>query len=477
MPDDHKLSAGDFAAAFKGFLDQMAAQAPAADPFFRSRLTQHFGLSPTRLPIVAETFADPDYPNLQLALNDYVAEPGRNAALLGVSSANKHMMGTGLAELGAATTGFTSTDAPEEGAVNYTSLPSGHHETIACVQFGLYLIEQGASRLAVLVRRVDRLYGASGVTVEVMAPEQEAAEHFLGDIRDRMRRRNVYRGHIVSLASTHMDDFEVRFHHLPTVDRDAIVLPAGVLERIERQTVLFAAQRDRLVGAGRHLKRGLLFWGPPGTGKTLIAMYLARQMPGRTVLILNGQNLKLIGASCSMARLLQPATVILEDVDLIAEHREWQSTRTNALLFELLNEMDGLGEDADVLFVLTTNRPKLLEPALACRPGRIDEAIEVPLPDADCRSRLLDLYARGLTLELSDRVELVERLEGVSAAFVKELLRKAALFAAESSSEDHLTVTDRHLKQALYYLVVDGGPLTMASLGVAPPARRKPDCG
>jgi len=44
--------------------------------------------------------------------------------------------------------------------------------------------------------------------------------------------------------------------------------------------------------------------------------------------------------------------------------------------------MDGLGEDADVTFVLTTNRADLLEPALAQRPGRVDHAAELPLPDA-----------------------------------------------------------------------------------------------
>jgi SpoVK/Ycf46/Vps4 family AAA+-type ATPase len=48
------------------------------------------------------------------------------------------------------------------------------------------------------------------------------------------------------------------------------------------------------------------------------------------------------------------------------------------------------------LFVLTTNRPDLLEPALAARPGRVDLAVEIPLPDAECRRRLLDRYLEGL---------------------------------------------------------------------------------
>jgi hypothetical protein len=48
----------------------------------------------------------------------------------------------------------------------------------------------------------------------------------------------------------------------------------------------------------------------------------------------------------------------------------------------------GLAEDEDLLFVLTTNRPDLIEPALAARPGRVDLALEIPLPDADGRRRL-----------------------------------------------------------------------------------------
>jgi len=114
--------------------------------------------------------------------------------------------------------------------------------------------------------------------------------------------------------------------------------------------------------------------------------------------------------------------------------------------------------------MLTTNRPDILEPALASRPGRIDQAIEIPLPDENCRSRLLDLYARGLTLDLADRQQLVTRTKGVSPAFIRELLRRAALFAAD---EGATVVGDKHVDGALQELVVQGGKLTQSLLGAS----------
>ena len=60
-----------------------------------------------------------------------------------------------------------------------------------------------------------------------------------------------------------------------------------------------------------------------------------------------------------MARALAPTMVVLEDVDLIAQERGQPFQPTGPLLFELLNEMDGLRDDCDVIFVLTTNRARV----------------------------------------------------------------------------------------------------------------------
>jgi hypothetical protein len=57
----------------------------------------------------------------------------------------------------------------------------------------------------------------------------------------------------------------------------------------------------------------------------------------------------------------------------------------------------------------------------------------------------------------------VERTKGASAAFIRELMRKAALFAADDAHD--MAVEDRHLDEALHELVVHGGDLTKSLLG------------
>ena len=137
----------------------------------------------------------------------------------------------------------------------------------------------------------------------------------------------------------------------------------------------------------------------------------------------------LIAEACSVARALQPAMLVIEDVDLIAEDRGMHPGQ-HPLLFQLLNEMDGLAEDADVVFVLTTNRADLLEPALAARPGRVDQAVALELPDAAARRALFELYRGALPVDTSGLDDVIARTEGVTASFLKELLRRAALLAA-----------------------------------------------
>lgn len=126
------------------------------------------------------------------------------------------------------------------------------------------------------------------------------------------------------------------------------------------------------------------------------------------------------------------------------------------------------------MVILTTNRPDLLEPALAGRPGRVDQAIEIPLPDDACRRRLVTLYGRGLDLEDGVAEDIVRRTDRASAAFLKELLRKMVQHALERNgtvsaqvqANPSLSLPD--LESALDELLVHGGRLNASLLGLAP---------
>jgi ATP-dependent 26S proteasome regulatory subunit len=119
-----------------------------------------------------------------------------------------------------------------------------------------------------------------------------------------------------------------------------------------------------------------------------------------------------------------------------------------------------------VVFVLTTNRPEVIEPALASRPGRIDLAVSMPLPDEEGRSRLLDLYGQGLQLELRDQTSFIAATAGATPAFIREVLRRAALLAAEHGDENR--ATDELLSSAIHELREDSNQLTSALLGAQP---------
>jgi ATP-dependent 26S proteasome regulatory subunit len=155
---------------------------------------------------------------------------------------------------------------------------------------------------------------------------------------------------------------------------------------------------------------------------------------------------------------------VIEDVDLIGRERTGMRTvGEEVLLNSLLNEMDGLREDSDVLFILTTNRPEQIEPALVSRPGRIDQAIEFPLPDEEGRAKLTKLYARNLQVSEQLLELIVRRTKGVSAAFIKELMRRCAQFQIESSSGE--TLAQGAVDSALEEMLFAGGTLNRRLLG------------
>jgi len=464
------LAPDRLASVFADFVRQVASAASHEGHPFLDRIQEHLGADPAQLPVTLEQFDTFEQPNMQLAIDEYTRRDGRSAGLFGVGVDNKRWMAAGLSEL-VVRSDYAHRPPLIEGPVDYVNFHLAGDQVLACVQFGLYLIAAGDARLAVLVTGPSEMGDPrrQKLRLEVMAARPEDVPPFISELRSRMDRLNVYRGHAVTLSpSMHIGPGPqtlVQFQAIPRVRRDEVVLPDGLLEQMERHTINFSEHADELLKAGRSLKRGLLLFGLPGTGKTLTVMYLISRMPERTTLLTTGSGMGLIQTVAAMARQLAPSMVVLEDVDLVAQERTMPGFGARPVLFELLNEMDGLRDDQDVIFVLTTNRPDILEPALAARPGRIDLAVELPLPDAEGRRRLLDLYARGVTLDGVDMGALAERTEGATPAYIKELLRKATLHSLDGGSGTVLRQAD--VDAALEDLA-QGGRLAKRILGFRP---------
>jgi ATP-dependent Zn protease len=304
-------------------------------------------------------------------------------------------------------------------------------------------------------------HGEDRCHLQVLAADRTTAAVVREEVERLTREHDVFRGQVLSFGvSEHRGNKLLTFLPRPTLSAEEVVLPDGVLASIERHVVRTAEQTEVLRTYGQHLKRGLLLYGPPGTGKTHTVRYLLSRLPECTVFVLSGvAMIRYLRATTALARRLAPSVIVVEDVDLIAQHRDTMDG--NPVLFELLNEMDGIGSEADVTFVLTTNRVDTMEEALTQRPGRVDLAVEVPKPDAECRERLLRLYASATPLVLPSAENVVEATEGVTASFIKELVRRAVLRHADQGGPLDETV----VHEALSDLLAEHQTLTRSILG------------
>ncbi|MEJ2853193.1 MULTISPECIES: AAA family ATPase [unclassified Saccharothrix] len=334
------------------------------------------------------------------------------------------------------------------GAAEYTTAATGPDDSVDIVQLGLAPTTAPDGTPVLIGVRGYSEYGPPACKLEVLAADRAAARAVGVEVERLMRAHDVFRGQVLVFGvSEHRGNELVSFLPRPALDADDVVLPEGLLDSIEQHVVGIAEHSEQLLAAGQHLKRGLLLHGPPGTGKTHTVRFLMSRLRECTVILLTGPAMRFLGHAAALARRLQPSMVVIEDVDLIAMDRSHSGGGATPLLFGLLDTMDGVGADADVTFVLTTNRADELERALADRPGRVDLAVEVPRPDAEGRLRLLRLYGREVDLR-ADLAPVVEATEGVTASFIKELLRRAVLDAVRRNGSAVPVVGDELLDLA-----------------------------
>lgn len=450
-----------------------AAKPKTAEPATPRRVAEllhaHFRGRPLeQLSVVERKFPFHVRADLQAAVDDLFRGAGGDLVVRHFGGVRKEYSHEGLSFSGMLADDHSpARSVPPE----YEEVDVGDAAPVRVLKTGLWLLERGGVRCALLLTQVV-LYGEpSGVLLQIAADDGDdgraLAPELFGRVERAVAAAGSYRGKVLSLEQRRPyrgESAGIAVHRQRAVAREQVILPARTLELLERNVVRFVGQREGLRRLGLATKKGLLFYGPPGTGKTHTIHYLAGALPGHTTLLITAEQVGLLDEYMTLARLLQPSIVVIEDADLIARDRaRMNSPCEEVLLNKLLNEMDGLRAEADVLFVLTTNRPEALEAALASRPGRIDQAIEFPLPDDGGRRKLVRLYSAGAGLSDETVEAVVRRTERVSAAFIKEIMRRSAQFRLERGGDGPVELSD--VEAALEEMLFSGGSLNLALLG------------
>ncbi len=335
-----------------------------------------------------------------------------------------------------------------------TAWPVGADEEIY-LPVDCFWIVKGTTPEERLILRLRFVTYVQQTELTVACVDQGAGERCLQWLVAWGEEHSIYRNRILQLSfeagtKDEYGDVEsperlrVMFRADETVGDDDIVMDEDVLKILWRNVIDLHERRDLLKEHKVPVRRGVLLYGPPGTGKTYACRYLCGKLPETTRIMVTGTALTQVGALFSLARLLQPSLLILEDVDLIFASREINLYST--ALGDLLDQMDGLRPFEDVGVLLTTNAIDRLEAAIKDRPGRVSQCVYMGPPNKKLRRRYLTRYLRDYDTSALTFDTLVDEADGASQAFLKEWVHRSVQIASEridgAGQELHLQDND-----------------------------------
>ncbi len=206
-----------------------------------------------------------------------------------------------------------------------------------------------------------------------------------------------------------------------------------------REVVDFLKHPKRFERLGAHVPKGMLLYGPPGTGKTLLAKAVAHesgakfyaQSASAFVEMFAGLGASRIRKLFEEARKNAPAIIFIDELDAVGAARAGHShnREQDQTLNQLLVELDGFAQGAQVIVMGASNRLQDLDPALL-RPGRFDRQVLVAPPDLNGREKILQVHTRGKPLAGDIDLGVIARqTSGLTGADLANICNEAAILA------------------------------------------------
>lgn len=203
-----------------------------------------------------------------------------------------------------------------------------------------------------------------------------------------------------------------------------------------RVKLLLPIQQPELFAAfGKRAGGGVLLYGPPGAGKTHLARAAAGELGAAFVTVgladildmYVGSSERNLRATFDLARRHRPCVLFFDEVDALAGRRsDMRQTANRQLVNQFLAELDGVDQSANegVLVLAATNAPWYIDVAFR-RPGRFDQLVFVPPPDAEARAAILRILCRDKPLAEVDFAAVAKVTEQFVGADLKGVVDRA----------------------------------------------------
>jgi len=135
-----------------------------------------------------------------------------------------------------------------------------------------------------------------------------------------------------------------------------------------------------------------------------------------------------------------PCIIFIDEIDAVGRrrgsgmgggHDEREQT-----LNQILTEMDGFEQGANVIVLAATNRADVLDPALL-RPGRFDRRVNISLPDRKAREAILKLHFEEKPVSKKVDIDsLAAKTAGSSGADLANIANESAIVAARNERKE-----------------------------------------